>query len=159
ANGRTLRALVHYELGDYGAAADDALRALALPGLPAENVGAAHLVLARVYVARGQWAEATSYFNAVQTLGDPVNARAARIGLELLSALPQSDGVGLNVADAGDGFVNLDLGNLQVRFQYGDGISPAAAHSVALLLQKQLDAIGQTTGTRFEGPLQLVIYK
>src|SRR5205814_7893890 len=46
--GRTLRALVHLERGDYAAAMADAREALNLPELPAENLGAAYLTLGRV---------------------------------------------------------------------------------------------------------------
>ena len=157
-SGRTLRALVHYELGDYAEAVADALQALALPNLPPENVGAAHLVIGRVLLGRGQFAEAAGYFRAVQALPDPVNARAGRMGLELLAALPPVESPP-PVRDAGDGFEVFDLGNRQIRFQSSNGVTPAAAYSLARLLNTQLDSIARVTGTAYTGPLQLVVYK
>src|SRR3954452_8577905 len=141
-SGRTLRALVHAELGNYDEAKADALQALALPNLPLENVGAAHLVIARVLLARGQFAEAADYFRAVEGLPDPVNARAGRIGLELLAALPASGDALPALRDTGDGFQTFELPNRQIRFQSANGISPAAAVSVATLLDTQLELLG-----------------
>jgi len=158
ASGRTLRALVHYELGNYAEAMADALQALALPNLPPENVGAAHLVIGRVLLGRGQFAEAAGYFRAVQSLPDPVNARAARIGLELLAALPPVEAPP-PARDAGDGFQVFSLGNREIRFQSSNGVTPAAALSLARLLNAQLDGVARVTGLAYTGPLQLVIYK
>jgi len=158
ASGRTLRALVHYELGDYAEAMADALKALSLPNLPPENVGAAHLVIGRVLLGRGQFAEAAGYFQAVQSLPDPVNARAGRMGLELLAALPPVESPP-PVRDAGDGFQVFDLGNRQVRFESSDGVTATAALSLARLLNIQLDAIARVTGTAYTGPFTFVIYK
>src|SRR4051812_38346281 len=159
ASARTLRALVHSELGNYAEAKADALQALALPSLPLENVGAAHLVIARVLLAQGQFAEAADYFRAVQELPDPVNARAGRIGLELLAALPQPGEALPPLRDAGDGFQTFELPNRQIRFQSANGISAAAAVSVARLLDAQLEALGKVTGTPYNGALQLILYK
>jgi tetratricopeptide (TPR) repeat protein len=158
-SGRTLRALVHAELGNYDEAKADALQALTLPNLPLENVGAAHLVIARVLLAQGQFAEAADYFRAVQGLPDPVNARAGRIGLELLAALPAPGAALPPLRDAGDGFQTFELPNRQIRFQSANGISAAAAVSVARLLDAQLEALGKVTGTPYNGTLQLILYK
>src|SRR5579883_2847006 len=156
--GRTLRALVHLELGDYASAVADALAALNTPDVPVENLGAAYLTVGRVLLARGQLQEAGAYFQQVLHLPDTPNARTARVALELLSALPPAPD-GLTPRDAGNGYQTLRLPGRQVQFQGDDGVTAAGAASLAGLLDTRLSAIAALTGTSYDGPVQLVVYK
>jgi tetratricopeptide (TPR) repeat protein len=156
--GRTLRALVHLELGDYASAVADALDALTVPDVPAENLGAAYLTVGRVLLARGQILEAGAYFQKVLDLPDTPNARTARVALELLSALPAAPD-GLTTQDAGNGSQVLRLPGRVVQFQADDGITAAAAASLAGLLDARLAAIAALTGVNYSGPVHLILYK
>jgi tetratricopeptide (TPR) repeat protein len=157
--GRTLRALAHLELGHYAEAVADAVQAASLPDMPTENLGAAELVLGRVLLARGQHAEAATYFRKVADRPDIANAHVARIALELVAAIPPPDARPLLVRDAGAGFETLELPGRSVRFQADDGVTAAGAAGVARLLDAQLAAIAAATGVTYSGPVQLVVYK
>ena len=158
-DGRTLRALVHLELGDYAAALADARQALASPELPSDNVGAAHLVAGRVLLARGQLAEARAHFEPVVGLPDPVNARTARLGLELLAALPMPSGEPPPAQDVGSGFQLLELPGRRVLFQSDNGVTPAAALSAVRLLDARLAAVAAVMGGTYTQPLLVVLYR
>lgn len=156
--GRTLRALVRLELGDYAAAVADALEALSIPDVPVENLGAAYLTVGRVLMARGQTLEAGAYFQKVLDLPDTPNVRTARVALELLSALPPAPGE-LAPRDAGNGFQVLRLPGRLVQFQSDDGITAAGAAGLAGLLEARLGAIAALTGVSYSGPVQVILYK
>lgn len=158
-NARTLRALVRLELGQYGEALADARQALSAPGLPVENVGAARLVVGRVLLAQGRRDAAAEQFEQVVALSDPTNARAARLGLELLAALPPVGGPAPAVQDLGNGFLRMEVQGRQIDFQVDNGVSQTAALSVARLLEARLAAVADATGVRYEGPLRLVVYR
>jgi tetratricopeptide (TPR) repeat protein len=158
ATGRTLRALVHLELGAYAAAVADAIEALNLPDAPVENVGAAYLTLGRVLLARGQLREAEAYFQKVLDLPDTPNARTARVALELVSALPRAP-AHLDVQDIGSGYQLLRLPGRLVQFQSDDGVTAAGAASLAGLLDARLAAIAALTGASYGGPVRLMLYK
>ncbi|HEY7063118.1 MAG TPA: hypothetical protein VII06_16685 [Chloroflexota bacterium] len=156
--GRTLRALVHLELGDYAAAVADALEALNAPDMPAENVGAAYLTIGRVLLARGQLTEAGAYLQKALDLPDTPNARTARVAQELLAALPAAPS-GLTTRDAGNGYQLMRLPARWVQFQAEDGVTAAGAASIAGLLDARLNAIGTVVGVTYSRPVQLIIYK
>ncbi len=156
--GRTLRALVHLELGDYAAAVADAVEALNTPDLPQENLGAAYLTLGRVLLARGQLLEAAAYFRKVVDLPDTRNARAARVALELVSAVPPAT-PDLAAQDAANGYQVLRLPGRVVQFQSDDGVTAAGAASLAGLLDARLAAVAALVGATYHGPVHLVIYK
>jgi tetratricopeptide (TPR) repeat protein len=158
---RTLRALVHLELGNYAETTADAWQAANTPGLPDENVGAAFLAIGRVLIGRGQPQEAVTYFQRVADRPDMANARVARIALELLAAIPaprpdQAVPVG---QDAGNGLQAIELPGRRVRFQSENGVTAAGAAAVVRLLDGRLAAIAALTGVSYSGPVQLVVYK
>jgi tetratricopeptide (TPR) repeat protein len=156
--GRTLRALVHLELGNYATAVADALEALATADLPVENLGAAYLTVGRVLLARGQALEARAYFQKVLDLPDTPNVRTARVALELLSAMPSAP-AGLVARDAGNGYQMLRLPARTVQFQGDDGVTAVGAASLAALLDARLAAVAALTGVSYSGAVHLVLYK
>ncbi len=158
-SGRTLRALVHLELGHYAEAVADAQRGASVRDQPPENLGANLLVIGRVLLARGQRLEATAYFQAVADLPDPSNARLARIALELLAAMPPGAAQPPVVRDLGGGFQLLELPRRWVRFQADNGVTAEGAASVARLLDARLAAVAAATGVKYSGTVELVVYK
>jgi tetratricopeptide (TPR) repeat protein len=157
--GRTLRALLRLELGQYAGAADDAAAAVAWPGLGAESRGAALIVLGRVQTARGQVDDAATAFRQVVALPDPQNQQSGHMGLELLAALPATDSASPDAVDVGSGFQRLALPASSVRYQADDGITAAAAARLGELLATRLGAVVTLAATPPPAATELVLYK